>query len=156
MTPSSVDKGEVNPADLLEVDEGGELLHGQGKPSAERLIHVVLARSFGAGAVLHTHSVANTALSFRPHLVLEGYEMLKALEGVQTHEHREQIPIFDNSQDMPAFSKMLAGALPSDAHCFLMRGHGLYTWGPTLGDAKRHVEALEFLFEVEMRRKAMG
>ena len=35
-----------------------------------------------------------------------------------------------------------------DAHAFLLRRHGLYTWGDTLADAERHVEIAEFLFEV--------
>jgi len=33
------------------------------------------------------------------------------------------------------------------AHAFLLRRHGLYTWGRDLKEAKRHVEILEFLFE---------
>ena len=33
------------------------------------------------------------------------------------------------------------------AHAFLLRRHGLYTWGATLAEAERHVEILEFLFE---------
>ena len=38
------------------------------------------------------------------------------------------------------------------AHAFLLRGHGLYTWGETIADAERHVEIIEFLLEVIGRR----
>jgi methylthioribulose-1-phosphate dehydratase len=34
------------------------------------------------------------------------------------------------------------------AHGFLISGHGLYTWGQSIAEAERHVEILEFLFEV--------
>ena len=33
------------------------------------------------------------------------------------------------------------------AHAFLLRRHGLYTWGATLAEAERHVEILEFLLQ---------
>jgi methylthioribulose-1-phosphate dehydratase len=36
----------------------------------------------------------------------------------------------------------------NDAHGFLLRGHGLYTWGANQADARRHVEIFEFLLEV--------
>ena len=39
-----------------------------------------------------------------------------------------------------------------DAHGVLLSRHGLYTWGQSVAEARRHLEALEFLFEVEGRR----
>jgi methylthioribulose-1-phosphate dehydratase len=36
-------------------------------------------------------------------------------------------------------------------HGFLLRGHGLYTWGDDLAQARRHVEILEFLLETTGR-----
>jgi methylthioribulose-1-phosphate dehydratase len=41
-------------------------------------------------------------------------------------------------------------------HGFLLREHGLYTWGATVQEAKRHVEILEFLLEAVARASAMG
>ena len=75
--------------------------------------------------------------------------MLKGLTGVSSHEHREWIPIVDNDQDMPRLAQRVGAMLEQrpDAHAFLLRRHGLYTWGDTLADAERHVEILEFLFE---------
>lgn len=155
MSPSGVDKSGVMPRDLLEVGSRGEVVAGDGSASAETLIHVAIVELTGAGSVLHTHSVWNTLLSFRGDgFNLAGYEMLKALEGVTTHQHAEHIPILENSQDMETFSEEVRQLLAADPklHAFLMKGHGLYTWGSTLFDARRHVEALEFLFEVEGRR----
>jgi len=85
----------------------------------------------------------------RPGLVITGYEMLKGLSGVMSHEHREFVPILDNDQDMPQLARRVGDTLERcpEAHAFLLRRHGLYTWGDTLPDAERHVEILEFLFE---------
>ena len=41
------------------------------------------------------------------------------------------------------------------AHGFLIRRHGLYTWGRDLAEARRQVETLEFLFEVMGRKRGM-
>ena len=57
--------------------------------------------------------------------------------------------MLENDQDMTRLAGVVARTLDAhpDAHAFLLRRHGLYTWGDTLADAERHVEILEFLFE---------
>jgi len=91
-----------------------------------------------------------------PGIVIEGYEMLKGLSGVTTHEHQELVPVIDNDQDMTRLALRVRGLLAQHpgAHAFLLRRHGLYTWGDTLADAERHVEILEFLFETIGRTQA--
>jgi methylthioribulose-1-phosphate dehydratase len=158
MTPSGVDKGAVQSEDLLCVDENAQVVQGSGKASAEALIHVAISQERHAKVIVHTHSVANTLLSLLPeNFTIEGYEMLKALEGIKTHEHTELITILDNSQEMVSFSAKVRDLLRTqpNIHCFLMRGHGLYTWGDSFFAAKRHLEALEFLFEVEASRRKL-
>lgn len=162
ITGSSVDKGGLHAEQILEVnEEGASAGNAEIRPSAETKVHVEVVRSTGAGAVLHTHSVWSTVLSDRHWkqggLWIEGYEMLKGLEGIQTHEHREWVPILDNTQDMcvlAAEAMKLLSANPG-IHGFLVRRHGLYTWGASLEAAARHVEILEFLLEAEGRRQAM-
>src|ERR1051326_6524061 len=105
ITASSLDKGRLSATDILEIDSEGKVLApSAGKPSAETLLHVAIVRTLGAGAVLHTHSVWSTILSDyhvgHGGFFIEGYEMLKGLEGVKTHEHGEWLPILENSQDM--------------------------------------------------------
>ncbi len=154
MSPSGVDKGELAPEQVLAIDENARVVsaHG-GKPSDESLLHIRIVKERGAGAVLHTHSIWNTILSdtyaSRGGVTIEGYEMLKGLQGVRTHEHTEWLPIIDNSQDMPALADTIGKTLSEhkDAHGFLLRRHGLYSWGDTLAQAKRHIEILEFLLE---------
>jgi len=154
MSPSGVDKGELTPDQMLTIDENARIVnHDFGKPSDESLLHIRIVKERGAGAVLHTHSVWNTILSdlYAPQggVTIAGYEMLKGLQGVRTHEHSECLPIIDNSQDMPALAESIAQTLKEHpgAHGFLLRRHGLYSWGETLAQAKRHIEILEFLLE---------
>jgi methylthioribulose-1-phosphate dehydratase len=162
ITASSLDKSRLSPENILEVDgEGNVTSATAGKPSAETLLHIAIVRSLGAGAVLHTHSVWSTILSDY-HLghggfFIEGYEMLKGLDGVVTHEHREWIPILENSQDMKALAAETTRTLQEcpKAHGFLIRRHGMYTWGKDLTEAARHVEILEFLLESVGRRQMM-
>jgi methylthioribulose-1-phosphate dehydratase len=151
---SSVDKGELAASQVLAVDGEGRRVEGEGKPSDETAVHLAVVRERGAGAVLHTHSVWNTLLSEaggdEEGLRIEGFEMLKGLSEVKTHEHVEWVPIIPNTQDYARMSTDVVAALKRhpDAHGLLLRGHGLYTWGRDLAEAKRHVEILEFLFEV--------
>ena len=160
ITPSGVDKGRLTPEQILEIDDDGRPLHGDGRPSDEAAIHLAVVRGRGAGAVLHTHSVWSTLLSescaTAGGIAIHGYEMLKGLEGVRTHDHREWLPIVENRQDWSGGAPSVRAALEAhpDAHGLLLRGHGLYTWGRDLGQARRHLEVLEFLLEVMGRFRA--
>ena len=162
ITSTGLDKGALDVSSFIEMDDAARVVRGKGKPSAEALLHVAIVRELGAGAVLHTHSVWSTVLSgvhaARGGVEISGYEMLKGLEGVRTHEHREWLPILENSQDMTEMAERVGKLLRErrDVHGFLLREHGLYTWGATLQEAKRHVEILEFLMEAVARASAMG
>jgi methylthioribulose-1-phosphate dehydratase len=162
ITESSVDKARLRPEQILFVSGDGAALPGiSGRPSAETLLHIAVARTLGAGAILHTHSVWSTILSDlhagRAGFFIEDYEMLKGLSGVKTHEHREWLPILENSQDLDILSKQATATMLEHAglHGFLIRRHGLYTWGADLDEAGRHVEILEFLLESVGRRRMM-
>src|SRR5262245_29822143 len=162
ITASSLDKSRLLPEHILEVDGDGNVLKPtNGKPSAETLLHVAIVKSTGAGAVLHTHSVWSTILSDyhigHGGFFIEGYEMLKGLAGVGTHEHREWIPILENSQDMKELAAEAQRVLADNpnVHGFLIRRHGMYTWGKDVAEAARHVEILEFLLESVGRRQMM-
>jgi methylthioribulose-1-phosphate dehydratase len=159
ITPTGLDKGKLVPQDLLEIDMNGSLLGGRGGPSAETSLHTVIYRERAhARAILHVHTVWNTLLSgrflFIGHVPLQGYELLKGLSGVSTHDHVERVPIIENTQEYASLSDDFSEALRDhpDAHGVLLSRHGLYTWGESVAEARRHLEALEFLFEVEGRR----
>jgi methylthioribulose-1-phosphate dehydratase len=157
ITASGNDKGNLTSQQIIQIDEAGNVVSGIGKPSDETKLHLVAVRLRGAGAVLHTHSVWTTLLSntFAKDggIEISGYEMLKGLAGVNTHEHEEWLPIIENSQNMDKLAIEVEKTLEKfpAAHGFLLRGHGLYTWGRDLNEAKRHIEIFEFLLEVTGR-----
>jgi len=161
ITSTGLDKSAITANQFVRVDENGSVVHGTGKPSAEAALHLVVARVRQAAYILHTHSVWSTLLSERHaregSLWIEDYEMLKGLKGVTSHQHRESLPILENTQDIPKLAKQVGRILEEypHAHGFLLRKHGLYTWGENLGEAKRHLEILEFLMEV-LGRSAFG
>jgi methylthioribulose-1-phosphate dehydratase len=151
---------------MVEVDGDGRMVGGpgaaRGRPSAETSLHVAIVRARAAGAVSHTHSVWSTMLSDaaaeKGGLAIEGYEMLKGLQGVTTHAHREWVPLIENTQDWVGEAPRVEELLRRhpDAHGLLIRRHGLYTWGRDLDELKRHVEIFEFLLEVVGRSREQG
>jgi methylthioribulose-1-phosphate dehydratase len=155
ITPSGSDKGNLNPDDLIVMTLAERPPRGT---SAETPLHVQLYRDRPAvGAVLHGHSLVSTELSLkhqaRGSLTLSGYELLKAFRGVQTHEARVEIPIFANDQDLDALAVAVSTGLAArpEAVGYLLAGHGSYSWGETIREARRHFEALEFLMTLQTR-----
>jgi methylthioribulose-1-phosphate dehydratase len=153
---SGADKATLEPGDFVTVDGDGRRVSGHRKPSDETGLHLAVVRARDAGAVLHTHSIWNTVLSQTARdgrVELSGLELLKGLSGVRTHEHVERVPVLENTQDYERLADAVARALADHPQChgLLLRGHGLYAWGSDLAEARRHVEALEFLFEVTGR-----
>ena len=163
LTVSGKHKGQLTEDDVLATDLAGNSLEPGKKPSAETLLHTQLyAWRADIGAVLHTHSVNATVLSrltAGDRLLLEDYELQKAFAGVTTHEGQVVVPIFDNDQDIPRLAGQVQQWLDAHPDCvgYLIRGHGLYTWGPQMSDALRQIEAFEFLFECELKtRQVLG
>lgn len=160
MAPSGVDKGRVRPEALIVVDGQGAVLRGQGRASAETLLHLAIVASCDAGAVLHTHSQAGTLLSqhYGPAgdgvawLQLSDLEMLKGLAGIDSHACRIALPVLANDQDLARLSARARPHLPQAPQGLLIAGHGLYAWGTTLAEARRHLEILEFLLEQHWRQ----
>ena len=160
ITVSGRDKGKLTEADIMVVDFDGKAVGTDNRPSAETLLHTQLYRRFPEiGCVLHTHSHVQTVASrlFAPqgHVRFEGYELQKAFYGNTTHEGAMDVPVFPNTQDMPELAAWVDAKL--DEQCmwgYLIDGHGLYAWGRDMAEARRHLEAFEFLLgcELELRR----
>jgi methylthioribulose-1-phosphate dehydratase len=163
VTVSGRHKGRLVQDDVTQIDLDGHALDGQA-PSAEAALHASVYRLYAhAQAVLHVHSVASTTLTrLLPRgsdVVLEDYETLKILPGVTTHDTRVVIPVFDNSQDMPALARAVEArlvALDPAPSALLLRGHGVYAWGTSVGEAEHVVEALELLMSCELETLRVG
>ncbi|WP_434695545.1 methylthioribulose 1-phosphate dehydratase [Pseudomonas sp. Z1-14] len=161
LTVSGKHKGQLGADDVLATDLDGNSLEPGKKPSAETLLHTQLYRwRPQIGAVLHTHSVNATVLSRltgADFIDFEDYELQKAFSGVTTHESQVRVPIFDNDQDIARLAAKVQPWLDAHPDCvgYLIRGHGLYTWGPGMNDALRQIEAFEFLFECELKTRTL-
>ena len=156
ITSSGVDKSTIEVEHILAVDQHGKSIDaGKLKPSDETPLHLLLYRTMEAGAVLHTHSLPAALLSRlardEGQILLSGWELLKGLSGIDTHEIEVSLPVFPNSQDMQGLSARVEQSLSTERTCygFLLAGHGLYVWGKDLPEAKRHLEVLEYLLQCQ-------
>lgn len=164
ITVSGKDKGRLVEDDIMVVDFNGQAVGRPLRPSAETLLHTQLyARFPDVGCVLHTHSPVQTIASrlwaSQGHIRLEGYELLKALHGNTTHELAIDLPVFANTQDMNVLAAQVEAALDAGPLWgYLIDGHGLYAWGRDMAEARRHLEAFEFLLhcELELRKLRAG
>lgn len=164
ITVSGRDKGKLKEADIMVVDFDGNAVGSDHRPSAETLLHTQLYRRFPEiGCILHTHSrnqtVASRLFAGAGHVRLEGYELLKAFRGNETHETTIDVPVLPNSQHMPTLAAQVDALLDAGPMWgYLIDGHGLYAWGRDMPEARRHLDAFEFLFgcELDIRRLSAG
>ncbi|UXY30488.1 methylthioribulose 1-phosphate dehydratase [Streptomyces sp. HUAS TT20] len=157
VTASGLDKGELGPKDTVLVDEEGGAVEGTaaaGKPSAEAALHARVVRLTGAGAVVHVHTVASVAMGHRRPggIAFRDLEMLKGI-GRAAHDEEVVLPVIANSQDMRTLGDRLEAALNPRVPAVVVAGHGLYTWGTDLREARRHTEVVEWLLELELAQE---
>ncbi|TXK65699.1 methylthioribulose 1-phosphate dehydratase [Alkalisalibacterium limincola] len=160
ITVSGRDKGRLALEDIMVVDFDGRAVGSDHRPSAETLLHTQLYRRYpDIGCVLHTHShnqtVASRLWAGQGHVHLAGYELLKAFRGNATHEMAVELPVLPNNQDMPALAAQVEHLLDRGPMWgYLIDGHGLYAWGRDMDEARRHLDAFEFLLacELDLRR----
>lgn len=163
VTVSGRDKGALSADDVMAVSLDGEAVGSADYPSAETNLHLqVYRRRADIGAILHTHSrdqtVASRMFAHEGIVSLQGWELQKALTGYASHESRLDVPVFANSQDMADIEQSVAAWLDEGKplYAYLIEGHGLYTWGRDMPEARRHLEALDFLLACELDLKRLG
>ncbi len=160
ITVSGRDKGRLVQEDIMVVDFDGHPVATNKKPSAETLLHTQLYRRLAdVGCILHTHSkvqtVASRLFAAQGYICFEGYELQKAFRGNASHEGAVRVPVFPNTQDMPELAARVEVELDrAPLWGYLIEGHGLYAWGRDMAEARRHLDAFEFLLscELELRR----
>jgi methylthioribulose-1-phosphate dehydratase len=157
ITISGRDKGQLGRDDIMLIDLHGHAVGTTARPSAETALHTQVYRRWPEmTAVLHTHSrtqsVASRLYAARGSIQLQGWELQKAISGYTTHDSVLEIPVFPNTQHMPDLVAQVDAWLDAGKplHAYLIDGHGIYTWGRDMAEARRHLEALEFLLECEM------
>lgn len=163
VTISGRDKGALTPDDVMAVGIDGSPVDPALRPSAETALHLqIYRRRPETGAVLHTHShnqtVASRLFAANGKIALRGWELQKAVTGYTTHASELDVPVFRNSQDMRDIAADVDAWLEAGKplYAYLIDGHGLYTWGRSMAEARRHLEALEFLLACELDLKRLG
>ena len=161
ITVSGRDKGRLVQDDIMVVDFDGQPVGTDKRPSAETLLHTQLYRRFAdVGCILHTHSrtqtVASRLFARDGHITFEGYELQKAFRGNDTHEGAVRVPVLPNSQDMPGLAAQVEAELDrGPLWGYLIEGHGLYAWGRDMAEARRHLDAFEFLLGCELDLRSL-
>lgn len=155
ITASGKDKTKRTPEDFLIVDQEGRPAETTSlKPSAETLIHCEIYRLTGCGAVFHVHTVFNNLISEyygkQGAVPLQGIELIKAFN-IWEENAAISVPVLPNYADISAIAKLVPGVLNEKVPGVLLRNHGIYAWGRDAFEAKKHLEAFEFLFEVAYR-----
>ncbi|WP_199614887.1 methylthioribulose 1-phosphate dehydratase [Paenibacillus alkalitolerans] len=151
VTASGKDKSKNTPEDFLLVDALGKPTEPtQLKPSAETLIHCEIYKATGCGAIFHVHTVYNNIVSEYDgelgYVPIESVELIKAFN-IWEENASIQVPVLPNYAEIPKIAELVAGAIKPRIPGILLRNHGIYAWGANAFEAKRHLEAFEFLFE---------
>jgi methylthioribulose-1-phosphate dehydratase len=158
ITVSGTDKGDLGPGELLEVTDFAGIsdprasseafFEGRRRPSGETLVHEAIYRKFAqASACFHVHSVPATIISLGDPPTFSRLEMLKGL-GHWDIDSPITVPIVPNHADIPALAAAVAAAATQEVPGVLVAGHGSYVWGKDTARCRRHVEILEFLFQI--------
>lgn len=161
VTVSGRDKGKLSVDDFMQVNMQGQAIEPGRRASAETLLHTqIYSLRPQAQVVLHTHSMAQTLASMhwqaQGYVEFSQYELLKAFNGLTTHESNLKLPIVSNSQDMTALCDSVKPFFDDmNFYGYLIAGHGIYTWGDDLAEASRHLDAFEFLLSAELAKLGM-
>lgn len=162
ITVSGRHKGRLGRDDIMLIDLHGKPVGTDARPSAETALHTQIYRHWPEmQAVLHTHSrtqsVASRLYADEGMIRLQGWELQKAITGFDTHESVLEIPVFPNTQHMPELVARIDSWLDAGKplHAYLIDGHGIYTWGRSMAETERHLEALEFLLSCELDLKKL-
>ena len=165
VSESGIDKSLFHEDNFLLVNQETGLLHpslaSSGRKSSDETdIHLSIYKATKAGCVLHSHLLESILFAdlhpSQTSAEVAGLELLKGFKGIKSHEQKVTIPLFDNSQDIKALSKDILLAISDRiSYGFLLRGHGLYVWGDTVKDAKRHLEVFEYLFRYYIAKRKL-
>lgn len=155
VTASGKDKRKRTEEDFLLVDEFGRPVgETHLKPSAETLLHVEIYRRTNAECSLHVHTIDNNVISEiygdQEEVTFTGQELIKAFD-IWEEDAVLRIPIIPNYADIPSLAATFAEYVKGDTGAVLIRNHGITVWGRNAFEAKKILEASEFLFRYQLR-----
>jgi methylthioribulose-1-phosphate dehydratase len=156
VTASGKDKTKFTPEDYIFVDQNATPIEQSNlKPSAETLVHAAIYQQIpSSGAVFHVHTISNNVISEiygdQGYIEIGNQELIKGL-GIWEEGAKIRIPVVENYAHIPKLAAEIQSQLTPQIPGILIRNHGIYVWGKNDFEAKRHLEAFEFLFEYSLR-----
>lgn len=164
VTASGCDKGNLTRDDFVVINViDAQPLDRTRKASAEALLHAQIYRRIAdADAVLHTHSrhqsVASRVFADAGRVRFTGWELQKAIDGIASHADVLELPVFPNTQHMPELAAHVDAWLDAGKPLtgYLIAGHGMYAFGRDMAEARRHLEAYDFLLACELDLKRLS
>jgi L-fuculose-phosphate aldolase len=150
ITPTLVSKGFMSPQQILAVNLDGQVLRGEGFPTTETPMHLILYRhKEDIGGVVHAHPPLSTAFSVAGkaldgHLVPEAVVFLGEVPLVPFH--------------LPGSPELAESVVPYlDAYdAVLLENHGVLCWGSDLEQAYHRLETVEFCAAVTLAAQLLG
>ncbi|MBM7693122.1 methylthioribulose-1-phosphate dehydratase [Peribacillus deserti] len=154
VTASGKDKRKRTSEDFLLVDENGQAAEETHlKPSAETLLHTAVYNRTSAGCILHVHTAENNVISElyggRGEIIFKGQEIIKAF-GKWEEDAELRMPIIYNHAHIPTLADEFSAHIEGNSGAVLIRNHGITVWGTSGFEAKKLLEASEFLFRYEL------
>lgn len=150
ITRSGADKQNLEANDVILVNEHMEVQSSAYRPSAETIVHVELYRKWQCGCIVHVHTIDNNLISELygdvGFVQIQQHELLKAL-GHWEENAQIQVPIVENFHELHTLGQAVRDASREGVPGVLVRNHGIYAWGGNHEEARRHLEAFEFLFK---------
>ncbi|WP_391205898.1 methylthioribulose 1-phosphate dehydratase [Psychrobacillus sp. L4] len=154
VTASGKDKYKRTSEDFLLVNASGNPAQNTDlKPSAETLLHCAIYSTTSAGCSLHVHTVANNVISElygeQGKIDFQDQELIKAF-GMWEEDDILTIPIIPNHAHIPQLAEEFKSHIHANKGAVLIRNHGITVWGKDAFEAKKLLEACEFLFQYQL------
>ena len=148
VTPTGAVLAELEPRQVVIVDLDGRTVHGDYAPTSEIELHLGAYRRFQAGAVVHAHSPAGTALGcVLDELPLVHYQMLALGGPIRVAPYA--------TFGTPELAQLTLDALEGRAAA-LMANHGMIATGSDLDAAVENALLLEWACDLYGRAAAVG
>jgi len=148
VTPTGAELASIRGEDIVLVDEAGAVIEGPGEPTSEIGLHLGIYDAYGAGAVVHTHAPAATAVScVVDELPAIHYEMLLLGGPVRVAPYAT----FGTAELAASAVAALEGRAAA-----LLANHGTVAFGTDLSSALRATELLEWAAVLYLRASSLG
>jgi L-fuculose-phosphate aldolase len=148
VTPTGAELATVRADQIVIVDAGGGVIEGDGAPTSEIGLHLGIYEAYGAGAVVHTHAPAATAVGcVVEELPAIHYEMLGLGGAVRVAPYA--------TFGTPELAAAAVAALDGRTAA-LLANHGTVAFGADLDGAMRGTELLEWAADLYLRASVLG